>query len=131
MGLDMYLTGEKYLPRDWNNPDNNKLEDGFRIKSVRLDLGYWRKHPDLHGFIVQNFADGEDFCQPIDLDCADLARIIEAIKSDNLPKTTGFFFGESENDETQKAEAIEVFRKASEWLAADETWHSIEYRASW
>lgn len=130
MGLDMYLTGEKYLPQDWQNPDNNKTEDGLRIKSIRLELGYWRKHPDLHGFIVQNFADGEDICQPIDLDSDDIVTIIKAIKHDCLPKTTGFFFGESENDEAQKAEAIEIFEKALEWLVSNK-WHSVEYRASW
>ena len=44
MGLDMYLTGEKFVM-------SLKLqEDGFRLSSKTLDLGYWRKHPNLHGF---------------------------------------------------------------------------------
>jgi hypothetical protein len=27
------------------------------------EVGYWRKHPDLHGYIVETFADGVDACQ--------------------------------------------------------------------
>jgi hypothetical protein len=131
MGLDMYLTGEKYLPEDWTNPTNNQQEDGFRIKSVRLELGYWRKHPDLHGFIVANFAEGIDNCEPINLDGENIQAIIEAIRHDRLPTTTGFFFGASDNDEGQKTEGIETFSKALIWLRADEGWRWVEYRASW
>jgi hypothetical protein len=56
MGLDMYLTGEKFLMT------RNLEEDGFRLRSKTLELGYWRKHPNLHGYIVQTFADGTDEC---------------------------------------------------------------------
>ena len=38
MALDMYLTGEKYRMTDWDNPKNNLMEDGFRIKSTRLGV---------------------------------------------------------------------------------------------
>ena len=71
MGLDMYLTGEKYLLTDHENPDNNRTEDGFPLKGKLLRLGYWRKHPNLHGFIVNTFADGEDTCHQISLDADD------------------------------------------------------------
>ena len=68
MGLDMYLTGEKYFfaypPEEARIPH----EDGFEVRSQILRLGYWRKHPNLHGYIVNNFADGEDNCQSIFLD---------------------------------------------------------------
>ena len=51
-----------------------------------LSLGYWRKHPDLHGFIVKTFANGKDECQRIDLTGEDLIKIIEAVKSNTLQK---------------------------------------------
>ncbi len=133
MGLDMYLTGDNYLLNDWENPDNNRCEDGHRVKRLELELGYWRKHPDLHGFIVENFADGEDDCRPIELGHEQLRRIIDAIQSGKLPKTQGFFFGESENDSQQKAFDIEVFEKAIAWLAGEAKgkWKSVIYQASW
>ena len=50
MGLDMYLTGEKFLTRQ-----GTTTEDGYPVKERHLALGYWRKHPDLHGFIVLRY----------------------------------------------------------------------------
>ena len=130
MGLDMYLTGEQYIPKDWENPANNQMEDGYRLKSRNFDLGYWRKHPDLHGFIVQNFAGGEDDCKSVHLDADDIVEIISAVNEDRLPKTSGFFFGESTNDIGEKLEATEIFVNALNWLLADD-WRSVYYRASW
>ena len=87
----------------------------------------------MHGYIVEQFADGVDECQPIGLGADDLSAIIEAIKEDRLPRTTGFFFGESENDEEQKDEAIAILLRALQWLQTDDgkTWRSIIYQASW
>ncbi len=133
MGLDMYLTGEKLRIYDWENPQNNEMEDGFRVKSRELDLGYWRKHPDLHGFIVESFANGVDECQRIRLEIGDIMAIIRAIEENSLPHTEGFFFGESENDEDQKAEAIGIFRKAFDWMRVDNEgeFRSVIYQSSW
>ncbi len=49
MGLDMYLKGHKYL---WGFDNKRPQEDGFEVEAKTLMLGYWRKHPDLHGYIV-------------------------------------------------------------------------------
>lgn len=131
MGLDMYLTGEKYLLTDYENPENNLTEDGFPLKGKLLRLGYWRKHPNLHGFIVETFADGEDTCQPINLDIDDIERIIDAVTRDELPHTEGFFFGQS--DGSEKSEALRIFNAALEWLRTAEAnvWRSVSYQASW
>ena len=61
MGLDMYLEGRK------SRYDKQETEDGFPLQTKVLELGYWRKHPNLHGYIVQEFADGVDECQRGDL----------------------------------------------------------------
>lgn len=58
MGLDMYLSGRKYL-----RYGNDQIEDGFRVEEKIVRLGYWRKHPNLHGYIVKTFADDVDECQ--------------------------------------------------------------------
>ena len=53
MGLDMYLEGTKL----WTSAkDSSEKEDGFLLRKKILKLAYWRKHPDLHGYIVKTFA---------------------------------------------------------------------------
>ena len=129
----MYLTGNKTFRPDFSKPEGEQLEkeDGFELSSKTLKLGYWRKHPDLHGFIVQTFADGEDDCQEINLDTTEITEIIEAIKAKKLPKTSGFFFGES--DGSEDLESIEIFEKALAWMnsAPSGEWRTVTYQASW
>jgi hypothetical protein len=128
MGLDMYLKGAKFFTSfDGKRPK----EDGFEVSQHELELGYWRKHPNLHGYIVQTFADGKDECQDIDLSDKDIETIIQAITEANLPHTTGFFFGESDGSETE--EDLRIFNAALAWLKSKEqhAWKSVKYRASW
>jgi hypothetical protein len=127
MGLDMYLTGEKFVM-------SLKLqEDGFRLRSKTLDLGYWRKHPNLHGYIVQTFAGGKDECQTIDFGPDHIRTIIAAVKARELPDTTGFFFGVSDSSQERMEEDIATFERALAWLETDEPgiFRSVRYRASW
>ena len=127
MGLDMYLSGNKYL---WNR---NRLEDGKPIKKLEVDLGYWRKHPNLHGFIVDTFADGVDECQKIDLNIEAIDRILLAINNKTLPHTEGFFFGKSELTDDQVKHDFSIFEKARQWLEDEDDEHvkTITYQASW
>lgn len=123
MGLDMYLTGERvFRERHDNRP--------YR-QSERFALAYWRKHPDLHGFIVQTFARGQDDCEEIGLDASDLQRIIDAVQRRQLPHTTGFFFGAS--DGSEQARDLILLTDALDWLTAEDpaASRSVIYRASW
>ena len=140
MGLDMYLDGIKFhstFGRDENGNtikvERPKCKDGHDIKRSVLDLGYWRKHPNLHGYIIENYADGRDECQEIELNANALEDIACAIELDKLPHTEGFFFGKSEWHEEDKEKNAEIFRKASEWLRSNEDgWTStVIYQASW
>ncbi len=120
----MYLRGEKYY---WNKPK----EDGFELTSKTLELGYWRKHPDLHGFIVQTYSPGGiDDCARIDLVSNYLTAIVIAVRKGMLPETTGFFFG---NSEGKGKSDVEIFTNAREWLETKEKGVSrtIFYQASW
>lgn len=137
MGLDMYLKGRKSL---WSiDGAKPRMEDGFEVSDLTLDLGYWRKHPNLHGYIVQTFADGVDECQKIDLNADAMRNIIAAIKEKRLPHTDGFFFGASDGSEQEAQEAIDIFTKAIDWLTdgaaqADkrsEFFREVYYQASW
>lgn len=104
MGLDMYLY----------------TEDGEEV-------GYWRKHPDLHGFIVKTFAGGVDECQKIPLSSNDLTKILSAVLENKLPHTTGFFFGRSLPEDRQ--ETIEILTSVIVRITG--TGEKIHYQASW
>lgn len=108
MGLDMNLYGEH--------------------QSEEIKLGYWRKHPDLHGFIVQTFAFGIDECQKIPLTEKNLKTILEATEIEALPHTTGFFFGASQKEDRNVT--IDILQKAIEWMQDDKS-KTVFYRASW
>ena len=132
MGLDMFLNGEKYL---FGDCEASSKEDGFEVKEKTLRLGYWRKHPNLHGFIVNEFANGVDECQRIDLSDDDIEKIIKAVKEKALPHTTGFFFGSSEwwDNEEKLAETIKQLEDALAWSKTEEKCvsRSVFYKASW
>ena len=137
MGLDMYLDGVKFHSAYGKDENGNtikvgrpKCKDGHDIKRSVIDLGYWRKHPDLHGYIVNKYAQGVDECQEIYLDADDLEDIACAIELDKLPHTEGFFFGTSEWHEEDKEKNAEIFRKASKWLREPSSIQVI-YQASW
>lgn len=131
MGLDMYLQGRKSYFNVGDKPVRE--EDGFQVDSMTLELGYWRKHPNLHGYIVQTFAEGVDECQEIELDADALRKIAGAIKADTLPHTKGFFFGDSQWHEDDKDKNAAVFEKAAAWMEAKSPKHPTvpDYRAEW
>lgn len=129
MGLDMYLSG-----RQFNHIfDEQEAEylDGKQIKAVEVDLGYWRKHPNLHGFIVNTFANGIDECQRIELGVEELNKIIQAIKDRTLPHTEGFFFGKSEISDEQVKADVAIFEEALLWITFDKRLRYAVYQASW
>ena len=127
MGLDMYLSGVQHF-----DYEHRPIKGGFPVKSETVELGYWRKHPNLHGFIVQNFAQGLDNCQDVSLSADDIRTIINSSEADALPETTGFFFGVSQPED--KAATKLIFERALHWLAEEEEgifWKEVIYRASW
>ena len=146
MGLDMYLRGEQYNSPYHEEIPQPKLDGKYAISDYKVDLGYWRKHADLHGYIVDEFADGKDDCQQINLTQKNLEDIIDAIRNDNLKLDhSGFFFGNSTEigyyDEKEKNYAISCFEKAIEFLKEGfemkekhELYiepRGVYYRASW
>jgi hypothetical protein len=155
MGLDMYMTGEKYFVRDYGKKvphasliDENEGRpldtEGEHIESANYRLGYWRKFAPLHHFIVNEFANGEDDCQRIGLGRDDLIKIAEAIEGNKLPANEdcgGCFFGSPEwwdAARVDKAHAA-TFRAAAVWCEAApkyesgllKQWRSVHYQASW
>lgn len=124
MGLDMYLNGEKFFMEPYEQGNNPK-------RSETYELGYWRKHPDLHGYIIERYADGVDNCEQVFLAEYCLLDILEAVENNDLPHTEGFLFGET--DGSEREETISILKNAIEWLTTKEAGviRSVHYRASW
>lgn len=133
MGLDMYLRGEKFFWTDWNNPENNRSEDSKKVSTLTVELGYWRKHANLHGAIVKHFAGGVDECQRIHLDAEKLKTLIEMCRDGALPHTTGFFFGSSDCTQEERDEDVKILTEAVAWLETPEKGvvRDVYYQASW
>ena len=133
MGLDMYMYGEKYLFRARNKSQEDQMEDGFRVSKKQLDIGYWRKHSNFHNFMVENFADGDDNCQPICLSVDDLKQIIDAVDKGILmsQKMSSIDFLHVDDELNQLL--IVTIQKAIDWLSDSNRTESrsVYYQASW
>ena len=93
---------------------------------------YWRKHHDLHGYMEKLYHEkgGLDVFngRTVRLTIHDLTCLRETIRKRELPRTTGFFFGNNPpNDESDKKD-YEFIDKA---MQAIEEGDSIYYCSSW
>ena len=115
MGLDMYMCGYK------GNDENNSE-----------DIGYWRKHANLHGYIIRTYADGVDECQRIRLTADDIAEIRDAVANKRIHErtTTGFFFGQSYGDDREAKNDIHILDGILKRMRQDSE-YKVFYQASW
>ena len=112
MGLDMYAyvaaragqqdefyEGAELDPdtRNYVNPKVNKPRE----------IAYWRKHPNLHGWMAQRWLAREGNALretdnfngiEFELTAEDLDELEYAVQNDRLPATSGFFFGDGADD---------------------------------
>lgn len=123
MGLDMYAFKTKYEPEQ---PVDFKVPEGVE----EFELHYWRKHPDLHGWMENLYeAKGgkEQFnCVNVQLTRMDLEKLKHDINDKDLPETQGFFFGKSFGDE--KEDDLEFIESA---LEAIEQGYTVYYTSWW
>ena len=108
MGLDMFAWAVKFIDGH-EEPEVDADIDQYadHIESVDDDLWYWRKHPNLHGWMEKLYRDkggkDEEFnCANVELTEADLHDLETAINEVGLPYTQGFFFGQSSGDNDEK-----------------------------
>ena len=111
MGLDQYANAHK--------GEQKKDEDGYTYYDDSIELGYWRKHPNLQGFMEELWIQkgkpnanppaedgaiiGSDFnCVDLVLTLEDLDSLESTLDSESLPETEGFFFGENSDDHYAK-----------------------------
>ena len=119
MGLDQYAYRIK--ASETNFAEANKEE-----------ISYWRKHPNLHGWMEELYQKrgGKDSfnCIPLQLFEDDLNELEVDIKKQKLPKTDGFFFGNSFGDSEEKQQDLEFIKKAKESL---EQGYNVYYDSWW
>lgn len=88
MGLDMYAY----------------TADKAGQEVTARELAYWRKHPNLHGWMERlaeskNLDYGSFNGVELELTWEDLAALEQAVTHKQLPATTGFFFGRDADEE--------------------------------
>jgi hypothetical protein len=101
MGLDMFVKARR-------EPITQSVD--FDIKPDDSEVYYWRKHPDLHGWMHRIYkhrggADPDFNLAPVKITPMDLSMLELVLEEGLLPPTEGFFFGESEpedNDRTRE-----------------------------
>jgi len=124
MGLDMYAFSTKAKP---------KSEVDFETKNFKpTEVHYWRKHPNLHGWMQKLYDMKGGTSDAFNGDCVildieDLDNLEQDIKDGNLPDTSGFFFGESANGDEETKDDLDFIQKARYQIANGKT----VYYTSW
>ena len=173
MGLDMYLYARKYVSK--NDYTNFNREDGvmppvreewkslaalspkglmdnaqdFGGISISYPVGYWRKANAIHGWFVNELANGEDECQEIPVDRGHLLILQDSCKAvlaapkdemaeeageHSLEPTPGFFFGANEIDEwyiESLKDTIAMIDNVLSVIPEDNYDWQFIYQASW
>jgi hypothetical protein len=131
MGLDMYAyvatksgeMNEYYEGYNWE-------KDSSSIPKPR-ELAYWRKHPNLHGWMHKLWNErghtGSFNGDELELTWEDLDRLEHVVRHRALPSTTGFFFGK-EADEYYKEQDLEFIKQARAELFLG---LKVFYNSSW
>lgn len=132
MGLDMYLTGDKYAPSFGDN--KREVVDGYEVESQRLRMGYWRKHWALHNYIDGNYeanSEGRVYLESEDLRDIGKAvadgKLVDPDDLEDMPYGSVYAYW---REPEQVRETVNTFRKAAEWVDGGD-WRSVEYVGSW
>jgi hypothetical protein len=137
MGLDMYAyTAAKAGQQDeyYNSAKFDEANGEFHNDAVAKprEIAYWRKHPNLHGWMARLAEEKGITCTSfngveLELTWEDLDKLERAITHGQLPSTQGFFFG-NESDEFYKEQDLEFIKKARTELFMG---LKVFYNSSW
>ena len=117
MGLDQYAYLAARQADEWDN---------------HQELAYWRKHPNLQGWMEKLFLDKGGNCDSfngveLELTWDDVDRLEQDIQAGKLPSTQGFFFGNN-SDEHYKDHDLDFCRRAKAELFLG---RRVFYNSSW
>lgn len=155
MGLDMYLSGKRYMSKYFNKGDEDlqaEIQKKFPeladivssfgdspVKELRIEAGYWRKVNAVHDWFVKHVQGGTDDCGNYFVDrdqLIELKSICETILTDRsqaadlLPTASGFFFGGTDYDDWYFQGLEQTIKIIDQCLKLPEAWE-FEYHSSW
>ena len=177
MGLDMYLGLRKYVSSiDWNKvkeaqrdpnheidfkdyPTNEFLtvktlvpEETLKFSesgaTIKINVGYWRKANQIHGWFVRNVQKNEDDCKEHYVSRDQLIELLDTIykvldgdketAKELLPVTAGFFFGNYDEDNgydeyyyANLQHTKEMIEHLLNTVPADDYNYDFVYQSSW
>ena len=100
MGLDQYATARR--------GEAKTDDEGFTYYEDSIELAYWRKHPNLQGWMEDLYhekgGEQEFNCVDLELTLDDLNALEATLDEEELPETSGFFFGGNADDHYAEAD---------------------------
>jgi len=140
MGLDQYayVAAKAGVQDEYHSEENYDKDDADPTKvSAPRELAYWRKHPNLQGWMERLWLERNPEHQDnrdaafngveLELTWEDLDRLEHAVKQRMLPPTQGFFFGE-DSDKHYRKQDLEFIRNARAELFMG---LKVFYNSSW
>lgn len=123
MGLDQYANARR--------GEATTDDEGYTYYEDSMELAYWRKHPNLQGWMQDLYyekgGEGEFNCVDVELTLEDLDSLEATLDDETLPETAGFFFGTDSSD--YYAEADREFIVAAR--AAIKQGYTVTYSSWW
>ena len=120
MGLDMYAyvaarAGQQDEFYEGSELDKESGEYVNAKVTKPIEIAYWRKHPNLHGWMEQLYrergGEGEFNGDELELFREDIDSLEQVILDGDLPATSGFFFGEG-SDDYYREQDLEFIKEA-------------------
>lgn len=139
MGLDQYAYAASKAGAKDEFYEEKYAQGNENVQDPTTELAYWRKHPNLHGWmehlwnakgcpgVEAGFNDVMFNGIEFELTFDDIVKLEEDIKNNNLPKTSGFFFG-SDADDYYKNQDLEFVYEAKSRLFLGQ---KVFYNSSW
>lgn len=157
MGLDMYLSAEKYISGYRDAPMRDAVLESIGshppiqsdgAATVNVSVAYWRKANAIHNWFVETLQDGEDKCEKVFVPVQSMTELVSICEwllvnrdpeqaAEELPTTDGFFFGSTDYDDCYwdgLEETVAQLKPLIDWIQSDEAnvlvW-DFYYQASW
>ena len=142
MGLDQYAyAGNRPNQREefYETAERNDAGEWVSDRTIRpRELAYWRKHPNLQGFMQrlweqrgcpghENVLDASFNGVELELTWQDIDDLERTILNRELPETRGFFYGDN-SDEHYRDHDLAFCREARAALFLGER---VFYNSSW
>jgi hypothetical protein len=141
MGLDQYAyagfkAGQRY--EFYETAEKNDAGEWHSAVAKPRELSYWRKHPNLQGYMrwlweqrgcpgSENILDADFNGVELELTWQDIDNLEQVILNRELPETRGFFFGDN-SDEYYRDHDLAFCREARAALFLGER---VFYNSSW